>query len=149
MNHDALRRRLGPRTKLVLGDVADTVESFVARGSYPPIGFIAVDLDLYSSSREALRILSLPGKRTLRRVPIYFDDIHAPAHHRWAGELLAINEFNDRHEMIKIDQWLGLPNGRPFPENGWLKKMYLAHDLVALSFTATRHELRELPLNCR
>jgi hypothetical protein len=143
MNQDALSRRLRPRTTLILGDVAETVRTFVARGSYPPIGFMAVDLDLYSSSRDALKILVFPGKRMLRRVPVYFDD---PALHRWAGELLAIQEFNERDHMVKIDRWHGIQYGRPFPENAWLNRMFIAHDLDALSTAAPCHEVRELPL---
>jgi hypothetical protein len=146
MDHTALSHRLASRTSLVLGDVADTVPSFVAQGSYPPIGFISVDLDLYSSSKEALQVLTLPGKRMLHRVPIYCDDVDASAHHRWAGELLAIQEFNERDSIVKIDRWHGIQRGRPFPEHDWLNRMYMAHDLAAISSVAPHKELRELPI---
>jgi hypothetical protein len=146
MDEKALTPRLHARTKLVLGDVRKTVVAFVSEAAYAPVGFVSVDLDLYSSSKAALQLLSLSGKRTLRRVALYFDDISSNVHHQWAGELLAIREFNDENADLKIDQWRGLEFGRPFPEHDWLKSMYIAHDLAALSSTASARGIRQLPL---
>ena len=75
MDQQALRQRLSARAKLVIGNVRETVPKFVSSAQYPPIGFVAVDVDLYSSAVDALQIFVLAGKRMLRRVPIYFDDI--------------------------------------------------------------------------
>jgi hypothetical protein len=98
---------------------------------------------LYSSTRAALQILTIPGKQMLLRVPIYFDDVAELHSHRFAGELLAIAEFNAVNDTVKIDQWRGITEGRAFPENGWLKRMYLAHDLKAISSaTPIREPLR-------
>ena len=141
-----LTSRLSSRTKLILGDVAQTVQAFVKEASYPPIGFISVDLDLYSSSKHALQILALPGTRILRRVAMYFDDVDSHVHHRWAGELLAIQEFNEDRGSVKIDCWRGIESGRPFPERVWLKRMYIAHDLAAISLVKPRQSRRQLPL---
>jgi hypothetical protein len=80
---------------LVLGRIAATLPQFVA-SSPPPTGFIACDVDLYSSTKDVLQLLSLPGRRMLRRVPMYFDDVDFIFNHRFAGELLAIEEFNRR-----------------------------------------------------
>src|SRR5271157_1858695 len=126
MDEKVLTRRLQPRTKLILGDVSKTVVTFVSEGSYPPIGFISIDLDLYSSSKSALQILALPGRQILRRVPLYFDDIDSSVHNDWAGELLAIREFNNNSASVKIDRWRGLEYDRPFREHSWLKRMYMA-----------------------
>jgi hypothetical protein len=52
MERTRLTSRLSSRTKLILGDVGQTVQAFVKEASYPPIGFISVDLDLYSSSKH-------------------------------------------------------------------------------------------------
>lgn len=146
MDEAQLSRRLAPRTRLVLGDVVETVPKFVRDPSHPPIGFISVDLDLYSSTANALRVLDLPGTRLLHRVAMYFDDVGSSVHHQWAGELLAIREFNDRNESVKIDRWRGIEYGRPFPERGWLKRMYVAHDLTAISTVAPQRGLRSLSL---
>jgi hypothetical protein len=146
MDEKVLTRRLHPRTKLILGDVSKTVVTFVGEASYPRIGFVSIDLDLYSSSKGALQVLALPGRRMLRRVPLYFDDIDSSVHHDWAGELLAIREFNNNNASVKIDRWRGIEYERPFGEHGWLKRMYMAHDLAALSSTASSRGTRQLPL---
>lgn len=139
MDVDSLAATLSSRTKLVLGNVKTTVPQFVAEGKAPPIGFISFDLDFYSSTREALKVLSLPGKRILNRVFLYFDDINNFWSHSWAGERLAIREFNDVHEWIKIDRWFDLDVWRPFPEQQpRLKQMYVAHDLQAISKSRVR-----------
>ena len=133
MDVSLLRSKLGPRTTLVLGDVGETVPTFFDDPDVPPVGFIAFDVDLYSSTSRALRILSMPGRRNLDRVALYFDDIEHAISHRFAGELLAIDEFNRENEHIKIDRWRGIASNRPFPEAAYLPKMYMAHDLHAIA----------------
>jgi hypothetical protein len=132
MNETDLRPRLTSRTELILGDVRETVPRFVKETQEAPIGFLAMDLDLYSSTSAALQVLSLPEKRMLRRVPMYFDDVRFFFNHKFAGELLAIEEFN-LHQDQKIDIWRGLAANRVFFENPWLTNMYVAHDLKAIS----------------
>lgn len=139
MDESALRRRLKPRTQLIIGQLSDTLPRFMAEAAYPPIGFIAVDLDLYSSTRTALRVLTANERRTLRRVYMYFDDTETEFAHHFAGELLAIAEFNDESASVKIDRWRGLSYKRPFPERAYLQQMYIAHDLEALSRTVGAH----------
>lgn len=133
MNEAELRARLTSRTELVLGDVRGTVRNFVDQIQTALIGFLAMDLDLYSSTQAALQVLSLPEKRMLRRVPMYFDDVRYFFNHKFAGELLAIDEFNDLVQDTKIDVWRGLSDGRVFYESPWLRNMYVAHDLRAIS----------------
>jgi hypothetical protein len=140
MDVDALRARLSPRTTLVLGNIRDTVPTFIERYNPPPVGFAAIDVDLYSSTAWALQLLSSPERRMLMHVPLYFDDIHLPFVHAYAGEMLAINEFNERETDVKIDRWLGLKENRPFPEEGWLERMFMAHDLSAISRCAPARE---------
>ena len=125
---------------------ACTVPRFFDDPDVPPVGFIAFDLDLYSSTSQALRILSLPGRRTLDHVPLYFDDTEHSISHQFAGELLAIDEFNQANTHVKIDRWRGLQNARPFPEASFLRKMYMAHDLESISSRALdrEHLLRSL-----
>lgn len=69
----------------------------------------------------------------LLHVPIYFDDVGGFQNHRFTGELLAIEEFNRYSEAVKIDRWRGIAENRPFPESSWIKRMYVAHDLAAIS----------------
>jgi len=133
MDEAKLRARLAARTTLILGNVRETVPAFVRDADAPPIGFISVDLDLYSSTTLALRILTLPGRRLLRRTFLYFDDIDQVFTHRFAGELLAIDEFNKANSSIKIDRLRGFNVNRPFPEKPYLRMMYVAHDLEAIA----------------
>jgi hypothetical protein len=122
-----LEHRLGPDTQLIVGDVAETVPAFV-REQRAPIGFVAVDLDYYSSTRAALQVFTLPGRQMLPHTPIYCDDTQQFFNHDYAGELLAIHEFNSMSRPVKIDRWRGLKSMTAFPESPWLDAMYMAHE---------------------
>jgi hypothetical protein len=147
MDEGALRRRLMPRTSLIMGNVAETIPRFVAEIQQSPVGFFAVDVDLYSSAKKVLQLLVLPGKKMLRRVPIYFDDTDLIFNHKFAGELLAIDEFNGESESVKIDIWRGMGRTRVFSDASWLHNMYMAHDLEAITgFQANRVPSRRYAL---
>jgi hypothetical protein len=138
MDVDRLRARLDGDTRLILGDVRDTVPSFVADIQDAPLGFVSFDLDLYSSTRDALRVFTEPKSRSLLQTPLYFDDIQPLISHRFAGELLAIDEFNAGQSAVRIDRWYRIHEGRPFPEAPYLNCMYVAHNIAAI--TAWREE---------
>lgn len=146
MDVASLESRLTERTTLVLGNIKETVPTFFEEHRPPPIGFVAIDLDLYSSTRDALQILSLAGKRMLWHTPMYFDDIADIFNHQFAGELLAIAEFNAVSEFVKIDRWHGVRSGRPFPERAYLEQMYVAHDLEGASRAILDRRPGSLPL---
>lgn len=146
MDEIALRARLSDRTTLILGNVRETVPRFFQDFDAPPIGFASFDLDLYSSTRDALRVFTLKETRMLWHVPLYFDDIEFLFNHRFAGELLAIDEFNTQNERVKIDRWYGVKIGRPFPERSFLDKLYVAHDLHAISGATLRRGIGRLPV---
>ena len=148
MELDKLRPLLESRTKLVIGDVRDTVPAFVANALTAPIGFVAIDVDFYSSTRDALKILSLPNRKCLIRTVIYLDDVETMMYHRFAGELLAVEEFNQVNAGVKIDRWRGIRRNRPFPENGWYDHMWVAYDLEAMDRVAKAgRERKVLDLN--
>lgn len=146
MNVDRLTKLLGPRTTLVLGNIADTARRFFSTHQPPPIGFISIDVDLYSSTRDALRILEDTNCKMLRHAPIYFDDIDFMFNHKFAGELLAIEEFNAKSINVKLDRWYAVANGRPFPERHFLNKLYVAHDLNASEPSRLARTAATLPL---
>jgi hypothetical protein len=133
MEWDKLRPLLDKRTELILGDVRDTIPNFVANTQSVPIGFIAIDVDFYSSTRDAFKILSLPGRKTLIRTIIYLDDVETLNYHRFAGELLAVDDFNAQNAGVKIDRWRGMRRSRPFPEHVWVDHMWVAYDLEAIN----------------
>lgn len=145
MDEKWLRARLLPGTELILGDVRHTVPEFMERQSCP-LGFLALDLDLYSSTMQALEILRLPNNhdhlRMLRRVFLYFDDILGTVNHRFAGERLAIEDFNRENQRVKIDHWYAT-SGRIFRDYAWIRKMYVAHDIATINSDQPERAARE------
>lgn len=142
-----LRQKLSPRTRLILGDVKDTVPEFIECIQDAPIGFVSFDLDLYSSTTHALKVFSHPRKSMLKKVPLYLDDVmESLVSHRFAGELLAVDEFNEQNTRVKIDIWRGLKLGHPFSDHPYMECMYLAHDLEAISGSSLNRGIRCLPL---
>jgi len=127
------------RTRTIVGDVRETVPAFLQSGDFAPIGFASFDLDIYSSTIAALQILKDERRRILRHTPLYFDDIDFIVNNRWAGELLAIDEFNQKCEDVKIDKWYGIHTDKPFPEAHFWNKMMVAHDLIAISNYRSLH----------
>lgn len=143
MDERALRSRLFSRTTLILGDVSETVQSFFSTYDPPPVGFVSFDLDLYSSTRDALKIFTLPDKRMLRQVPLYFDDIDQLFYHKFAGVLLAIEEFNQENPRVKIDRWCAVRRDSPFPERFYFDQLFVAHDLDAISQTTLNRDIKQ------
>jgi len=103
MDLPKLQRRL-KRSKLVLGNVADTVGTFFEKHNPAPFGAVSYDLDFYSSTVNALRILDAKSNQVLPRVICYFDDTLGDVefHNDFTGERLAIQEFNDCHSSVKL-----------------------------------------------
>jgi hypothetical protein len=133
-NFDELASHLDSnRTRLIIGNIRETVPSLLAEATFSPIGFVSIDVDLYSSARDSLEIFRSPKRKMLRQTPIYFDDIDFISNHRWAGELLAIKEFNRTSENVKIDRWYNITNNKPFHEAHYWQKMMVAHDLEAIT----------------
>ena len=124
----------GGGASLVLGNVEETVPRFFEEPGHPAGRLHRLrSPSVLVLTAHVLRIFGLPGRRTLDHVPLYFDDTEHSISHRFAGELLAIDEFNRASDHVKIDRWRGLGGDRPFPEAAYLRKMYMAHDLRAIS----------------
>jgi hypothetical protein len=137
LDETSLRSRLSSRTSLILGDVARTVGPFVNNIQKYPLGFVAFDLDYYTATACALDIFRSTNRNMLAHVPLYFDDISFFGASAYAGELLAIKEFNSEQGMVKIDPWPALRFNRPFQERRWLTKMYIANDMERVAKLAT------------
>jgi len=93
-------------SELIIGNVAETVPAFVDEYDPAPIGCVVIDLDLYSSTAEALELFNADHEAFLPRLPMYFDDVNGPTlmgnFNRFTGELRAIDEFNEAHDRAKI-----------------------------------------------
>lgn len=130
MDQAALSARLTSNCRLVVGPVNETVPEFLRTSLTPeaPLGFVAFDLDYYSSTRQALDLLVDPQAAKYLFLPIlYFDDIVLASYCDWAGELLAINEFNAEHSMRKIQQYRFLRSRRIFKNARWIDQIFLLH----------------------
>jgi hypothetical protein len=129
MAPEVLRAKLR-RAELILGDVAETMREYVARRGLPPVGFVSFDLDYYSSTKRAFRIFEGDPPSRLPRVYCYFDDLTWPehaCHNDYIGELCAIREFNDEHQLQKIAKLSNLRWMRPHAAL-WNEQMYVFHD---------------------
>ena len=129
MDEPLLRARLR-RSDLRIGLVADTIGTFMGE-RHPPVGFVSVDLDLYSSTRDALRLFAGDPELLLPRVHCFFDDIMGFTFADHNGERLAIAEFNAGHAHRKLSPIHGLRHFVPPEEfhSIWTEQVYLAHVL--------------------
>jgi len=114
MDVDKLKRRL-TRARLELGSVAETVRS--TKWAHP-IGAVAIDVDYYSSTVDALTVFD--HAPTLPRVPVYFDDLWLAT--PFTGEWAAITDYNRTHECEKITQTWALARGE-----GWKAQVFEWH----------------------
>jgi hypothetical protein len=81
---------------------------------------------------------------------LYFDDVNNYWSHSYAGERLAIREFNEANGSIKIDQWFDINVWRPFPEQQpRLRQMFIAHDLEAISRSRVSDQPGPEEASCR
>ena len=110
VNQGQLVRSLPGNARIEIGDVRETTSKIIASGELKefPLGFCSIDLDYYSSSIGALEIFGAHSKCFLPSVLMYFDDIDGGVTmNSWCGEMLAINEFNEKHEFRKIERKVG------------------------------------------
>lgn len=117
------------RAKLVLGNVRDTVSDFIDRERPAPIGFVALDVDYYSSATDVLRLFDAHESFMLPRVYCYVDDIIGDdweIHCEHVGELLAIKEFNEQHAKRKLSKIYGFMVRRKIWAP-WNEQMFVMH----------------------
>lgn len=127
---EELLKRLENNAQIIFGDINETVEDFVSSlSTQSPIGFVSIDVDVYTGTVSALRSLLGESKLYLPAVSMYFDDTAFYYANEWAGELLAIKEFNNRNKLRKIDFDRSLSGTRPKTTEAWYKSMYVFHVL--------------------
>lgn len=130
MVFDALAKNLNENTHLIIGPLADTIVEFSSRDfSKAPIGFISIDVDYYSSSVEALKVLNTDARNLFPRIIVWLDDIGNLSHNSRCGELAAIIEFSDQHPMRPIEKHPSLRNHRIFKNAPWIDHIYQCHAL--------------------
>ncbi|MFP3942805.1 MAG: hypothetical protein ACLFWF_02875 [Alphaproteobacteria bacterium] len=150
MDQEALRSKL-KLSKLVLGDVRDTVPNFFETYNAAPLGAAFFDLDFWSSTVEAFRILEAPHERLLPRVFCYCDDVISVEYggilNEHVGQLAAIRDYNRKHEMRKLAQIAGMSRTRKIPA-AWNDQIYVHHTFEHPRYNEYVHPDpdRQLPL---
>ena len=148
MDIDKLRAKLSCST-LVIGKISDTLPSFIKQYQPAPIGALFMDLDYYSSTKDAFTLFDLHRSSSLPRTFMYFDDIRGDEvtlYNEYTGVLLAINEFNAAHAEQKICKCRYLGTG-PSRE-AWHDLIYIYHDFLSTEYNKFVAETeQQLPLH--
>ena len=140
----ALLKTLNSSADVIWGDIAETIKPFTDEiSASSPIGFISVDVDIYSATKSALKCLSGSPEKYLPAVSMYFDDVSFYFANEWAGELAAIAEFNSENGSRKVGRDRSLPGHRPVKADRWYSSMHVCHifDHPARLTTAHRPQL--------
>jgi hypothetical protein len=128
-NKEELRKRVAGKAELIFGDIKYTVEGFVdSLDESAPLGFVSIDVDIYSGSKSALRALLGRPELYTPAISLYCDDVRFFFANRWCGELRAIEEFNEENLLRKIDQDRSLGD-RPCRTDSWYPSMFVCHIL--------------------
>ena len=95
-NPATLRAALPPYTRLILGDIDNTVRAFDAVAH---IGFVSIDVDYYFSALDTLEIFRKSPHVYLPWAIVYLDDVEYETHNEHCGELLAQKDFTERNPL--------------------------------------------------
>tara|TARA_B100001142_G_scaffold321622_1_gene368582 strand:+ start:139 stop:969 length:831 start_codon:yes stop_codon:yes gene_type:complete len=148
MDFKKLEKQLGI-SKLIIGDVKETIPSFFKDNNPAPIGSVMFDLDYYSSTKEAFKIFEGPQDFFLPRVNCYFDDVDRT--NEYIGELCAIKEFNEENVNKKITPIYNFHHRYHNFWKDWVaigNRMYQYHDFEHYNYNkATRKRIKQLPLS--
>lgn len=127
MDEPRLRERLSI-AELHIGPVSRTVPAWLESGR-PPAAMCAFDLDLYSSTVDALRLLAGPAERLMPRVLCYVDDTLGYPWGDSNGARRAILDFNAAQSHRVIDHLDRMTDLLPASQRGerWTEALYLAH----------------------
>ncbi|HVV28302.1 MAG TPA: hypothetical protein VHC40_10100 [Rhizomicrobium sp.] len=100
-NPEAMRAAPPSNRELIIGPVEETVPEFMRTFS-GTLAFVSVGVDYYSSTKAVLRLFIGQPSCYRPTMPAFFDDVLHDGHNGWAGERLAISEFNASNSMRKI-----------------------------------------------
>jgi hypothetical protein len=128
MDEAELRESL-QRAVLVLGRIEETIGPFMreaAAQQLPPIGFISVDLDVYTGTLAALQGVADP-ERLLPRVALYFDDLLGYPYSTADSEWAAIDAFNESSSLKIGRVFLKHQVGGTSRVLGWPDQFFTLH----------------------
>lgn len=128
-DHNAIRSKLPPNATLISGNIQDTIASFCSSklNKENPVGFVSIDVDLYTSTISVFELFKHSANNYLPATILYFDDINdLLTNNKWCGEMLAIREFNECHDLRKMEEMRIRQN---HPPAGWHDHIYGLHVL--------------------
>ncbi|MBF6568119.1 MAG: hypothetical protein IVW54_04490 [Candidatus Binataceae bacterium] len=126
MDQSKLRQRIGTRADLIIGDAKENLAALNFDGR--PLGAVMFDLDYYTSTRDALPVLT--GNHTLPRMWCYLDDIDGYPENCYVdaiGVRAAVSDFNRQssdNQVSRVYCFQGLA-----PEE-WHARIYACHRLA-------------------
>jgi hypothetical protein len=130
MDREGLDRVLPSEVTLHVGALSSTVPEFLDRlRADAPIGFIAFDVDYYSSTSEALDLLKGDARSYLPLTITYMDDIALEGHNAAAGARLAVDEYNRAMPMRRLEHHPFFEAQRIFKRAIWQKQIFFLHIL--------------------
>jgi hypothetical protein len=130
MNRAILEERIKGKARLFIGPIKETLLDYLKlKSDGSPIGFVSIDVDYYSSTKDVLELFKQKAQFFLPLTFIYFDDIFMDNHNDKCGELLAIKEFNEENQLRNIKYHRFLENKRLFKNSNWIKQIYYLHVL--------------------
>lgn len=125
-----LKAELAGRADLVLGNIENTIEAFAASLTPAcPLGFVSIDVDIYSGTVAALRGLTGPAECYLPAMSFYLDDVSSYFSNDACGELCAVHEHNAAHPLRPLHIDRSLPGRRAEAVAPWYRQMYVCHVL--------------------
>ena len=115
------------RAKLKIGLLKDTMPEFV-REIAGPVAFVGFDTGMYTGTKDAMSLFDGRHEVLIPRVACSFRSAIGKDVSDFAGERLAISEFNASHSMRKISKIFGLTYFVP-PQFRWwwIDMMYVLH----------------------
>lgn len=121
-----LKQRLR-RAELRVGLLKDTMPAFTTQ-RHGPVAFVGFDTGMYTGTMDALSLFHGRHDLLLPRVPCSFRSAIGKDASAFAGERLAISEFNADHVMRKLSKIFGLTYFVP-PQFRWwwIDMMYTLH----------------------
>lgn len=127
MDVPRLQARL-KQARLILGNIKETAPSFFKTHNPAPIGAIIHDFDFHSSTVTAINMLDAGEAYYLPRVFCYFDDTigtEVELYNDYTGERLAIHEFNQAHDYIKLSTPYHLLSRKVV--DPWFHQIWIGH----------------------
>ncbi|WP_033958999.1 hypothetical protein [Psychroserpens jangbogonensis] len=130
MNKDLLEEKIKGKATIIYGPIKEKVSHFITNISKnAPIGFVSIDVDYYSSTKEVLELLKAEATCFLPLTYVYLDDIFMSHHNEKCGEMLAVSEFNEEQPRRQLSYHRFFENQRIFKNANWVKQLYYFHVL--------------------